>query len=73
MDNVNQITAECFNAIRQLRELDGPIRSPETIHERLGSFIESMREKARDAGCEDVMPRSKFTADLAEILQRGKS
>jgi type VI secretion system protein ImpK len=50
MDNINQVTAECFNAIRQLRELDGPIRSPETIHERLGSFIESMREKARDAG-----------------------
>ncbi len=50
MDNVNQITAECFNAIRQLRELDGPIRSPETIHERLASFIEAMREKARDQG-----------------------
>jgi type VI secretion system protein ImpK len=50
MDNVNQITAECFNALRQLRELDGPIRSPETIHERLSGFIEAMREKARDAG-----------------------
>ncbi len=50
MDNVNQVTAECFNALRQLRELDGPIRSPETIHERLAGFIEAMRERARDAG-----------------------
>ena len=50
MDNVNQITAECFNALRQLRELDGPIRSPETIHERLTGFIEAMREKAREQG-----------------------
>jgi type VI secretion system protein ImpK len=50
MDNVNQITAECFNALRQLRELEGPIRSPETIHERLSGFIEAMREKAREQG-----------------------
>ena len=50
MDNVNQITAECFNALRQLRELEGPIRSPETIHERLGGFIEAMRERAREGG-----------------------
>ncbi len=50
MDKVNQITAECFNALRQLRELEGPIRSPETIHERLCSFIEAMREKARELG-----------------------
>ena len=32
-----------------------------------------LAEKARAAGCEDVLPRSKFTADLAEILCRGKS
>jgi type VI secretion system protein ImpK len=50
MDKVNQITAECFNALRQLRELDGPIRSPETIHDRLCGFIEAMREKARELG-----------------------
>ena len=50
MDNLNQITAECFNALRQLRELEGPIRSPETIHARLSGFIESMRERAREGG-----------------------
>ena len=32
-----------------------------------------LAEKARAAGCQDVLPRSKFTADLAEILSRAKS
>jgi len=32
-----------------------------------------LAEKARAAGCQEVLPRSKFTADLAEILQRAKS
>jgi CheY-like chemotaxis protein len=31
-----------------------------------------LAEQARAAGCQDVMPRSKFTADLAEILSRAK-
>ena len=29
--------------------------------------------QARDAGCAEVMPRSKFTANLAEILRRAKA
>jgi CheY-like chemotaxis protein len=32
-----------------------------------------LAEQARAAGCQDVMPRSKFTAELAEILSRVKS
>ena len=32
-----------------------------------------LAEQARAAGCQDVMPRSKFTADLAGILSRVKS
>ena len=32
-----------------------------------------MAEKARAAGCEQVLPRSKFTADLANILRQAKS
>ena len=32
-----------------------------------------LAEKARAAGCQEVLPRSKFTADLAEILRRAKS
>ena len=38
---------------------------PERIHEA--------NEKARAAGCAEVMPRSKFTRDLATILARAKS
>ena len=32
-----------------------------------------LAEKARAAGCEEVMPRSKFARDLATILARAKS
>lgn len=32
-----------------------------------------LAEKARSAGCTEVMPRSKFTRDLATILARAKS
>ena len=32
-----------------------------------------LAERARAAGCRDVMPRSKFTRDLATILSRAKS
>jgi type VI secretion system protein ImpK len=50
MDVVNQITAECFNALTQLRELDGPIASPDAIHTRLCGYVDTMRERARDQG-----------------------
>jgi len=32
-----------------------------------------LAQKARDAGCPEVMPRSKFTQNLATILARAKS
>ena len=32
-----------------------------------------LAEQARAAGCADVLPRSKFTANLAEILNKAKS
>jgi DNA-binding NarL/FixJ family response regulator len=32
-----------------------------------------LAEKARAAGCHDVMPRSKFTRDMATILAQAKS
>jgi hypothetical protein len=32
-----------------------------------------LAEQARAAGCSEVMPRSKFTKDLATILARAKS
>lgn len=33
----------------------------------------SLLEAARDAGCDEVMPRSKFSATLPEILRAGLS
>jgi type VI secretion system protein ImpK len=50
MDVVNQVTSECFNALTRLREVDGPVSSPDLIHERMRSFIDSMRERARELG-----------------------
>jgi hypothetical protein len=32
-----------------------------------------LAERARAAGCRDVMPRSKFTQNLATILSQAKS
>jgi DNA-binding NarL/FixJ family response regulator len=32
-----------------------------------------LAQSARDAGCAEVMPRSKFTKDLAAIFSRAKS
>lgn len=50
MDPATQITSECFNALTQLRELEGPVGSPELIHSRLCGFVEAMRNRARDQG-----------------------
>jgi len=50
MDNINKITSERFNALAQLRELDGPVASPEMIHNRLSGYVEAMRERSRDLG-----------------------
>ncbi len=36
-----------------------------------GSHVETTRlQEARDAGCDDVMPRSRFTIELPELLRR---
>ncbi|HEX2659944.1 MAG TPA: DotU family type IV/VI secretion system protein [Polyangia bacterium] len=50
MDVVNQITSECFNAVTRLREVDGPVSSPDLIHDRMRGFIDVMRERARELG-----------------------
>lgn len=50
MDVVNQVTSECFNALTRLREVEGPVSSPDLIHERMRGFIDSMRERARELG-----------------------
>jgi type VI secretion system protein ImpK len=49
MDTVNKITAECFNAIGQLRALDGPVASPDMIHRRLRGYVDKARASARES------------------------
>ncbi|MGA8366744.1 MAG: hypothetical protein ACLQMT_02280 [Candidatus Acidiferrales bacterium] len=39
----------------------------------LSHVQQDLAERARAAGCREVMPRSKFTRDLATILARAKS
>ncbi len=39
----------------------------------LSHVQQELAERARAAGCREVMPRSKFTRDLATILGRAKS
>ena len=38
-DLVQELTGECFGAISRLRELDGPVPSPETVHARMRGFF----------------------------------
>ena len=70
----------------QARTPDGPAGEPKgqpALSERQGNprrviaFLSHVQtdlaERARAAGCSDVMPRSKFTQNLAEILRGAKS
>lgn len=50
MQLVNEITAECFNALNQLRASDGMTTSPEALQAGVRSFIDGVREKARARG-----------------------
>jgi len=52
-DIVQELTGECFGAIARLRELDGPVPSPETVHNRLRGFIEALKDRARTHGVPD--------------------
>ena len=52
-DLVQELTGECFGAIARLRELDGPVSSPETVHARMRGFIEALKERARTHGVPD--------------------
>jgi type VI secretion system protein ImpK len=50
VDHLNQITSDCFNAISQLRELEGSAGVPESIHRRMQGYMDAMRGRARDQG-----------------------
>jgi type VI secretion system protein ImpK len=53
MDTVDEVTSECFNALNQLREYDGPAASPDLIHQRLCGFIDGVKQRAREHGIAD--------------------
>ena len=47
--------------------------NPRRVIAFLSHVQTDLAERARSAGCQDVMPRSKFTQNLAEILRGAKS
>jgi len=56
-------------AIEQVRKENGTL----PIMAFLSHVQVELAERARAAGCEEVMPRSKFTKELASILARATS
>jgi len=52
-DLVQELTGECFGAIARLRDLDGPVPSPENVHTRLRGFVEALKSRARSHGIPD--------------------
>jgi type VI secretion system protein ImpK len=52
-DLVSELTGECFGAIARLREIDGPVPSPETVHARMRAFFEALKDRARTHGIPD--------------------
>lgn len=68
LDAVEQLCA----ANAQARQPDGR-GNPRRVIAFLSHVQTDLAERARQAGCQDVMPRSRFTQDLAEILRGAKS
>src|SRR5579864_1363043 len=60
--------ADAIGALNQLR--DAGNQTPVVAF--LSHVQTELAERARAAGCTEVMPRSKFTQDLASILGRAK-
>lgn len=68
-----------LDALERLCAANGQARLPDGpgSQRRVIAFLSHVQtdlaERARAAGCSDVMPRSKFTQNLAEILHGAKS
>src|SRR4051794_27177287 len=59
--------AEFFAGLK----LDRPVSSQPVPVVAFGSHVATARlQAARDAGCTDVMPRSRFSSSLPELLQK---
>jgi DNA-binding NarL/FixJ family response regulator len=61
-----------LDAVLQLCARNGK-DSPRRVIAFLSHVQTDLAERARAAGCSEVMPRSKFTQNLAEILRGAKS
>jgi CheY-like chemotaxis protein len=61
-----------LEAVERLCAANGP-GNPRRVIAFLSHVQTDLAERARSAGCQDVMPRSKFTQNLAEILRGAKS
>jgi DNA-binding NarL/FixJ family response regulator len=61
-----------LEAIERLCAANGP-GNPRRVIAFLSHVQTDVAERARKAGCQNVMPRSRFTQDLAEILRGAKS
>ena len=60
-----------LDAVEQLCRANGPSK-PRRVIAFLSHVKTDLAERARSAGCQEVMPRSKFTQNLAEILRGAK-
>jgi len=61
-----------LDAVEQLCATNGA-GNPRQVIAFLSHVQTDLAERARAAGCREVMPRSKFTQNLAEILRGAKS
>jgi DNA-binding NarL/FixJ family response regulator len=60
-----------LEAVEQLNKSRAP-GNPRRVIAFLSHVQTDLAARARAAGCEEVMPRSKFTQNLAEILRSAK-
>ena len=60
-----------LDAVERLCAANGP-GNPRRVIAFLSHVQTDLAERARSAGCLEVMPRSKFTQNLAEILRGAK-
>ena len=65
-----------LDAVERLCQADGAANvqsNPRRVIAFLSHVQTDLAERARAAGCAEVMPRSKFTQNLAEILRGAKT
>jgi len=76
MDRITGVTAECFNALVQLRQLDdAALPAPEVLHRKLRTFVDAAMTRAAQAGFsrEDVNDIAYAIVALADELAFSKS